>query len=123
MTYPSPFKHLLFSVEIIFSIGTFQFSNRCFFLLLKMPMTRKVEVGRVQVERVGVLYNAYVGCHHGSGAGTGLFKPRYRPFFTSLWLHVNRFSIFISRSSGFFNKILGFSDKWAFFSKNTSFST
>ena len=50
-----------------------------FFLFLKLPMTR-----RVQVCRVGVLYNKSVGCHRGSGDRGDGFESLYRPNFSRL---------------------------------------
>ena len=47
-----------------------------FFLFLKLPMTRRVEVCRFDV-----LYNSKVGCHRGSEAGSGRIESRYRPYF------------------------------------------
>ena len=50
-----------------------------FFLFLKLPMTR-----RVQVCRDGVLYSTSIGCHCGSEAGGGGFESHYWPHFVRL---------------------------------------
>ena len=68
----SPYFLLLFSPKIFFQKENIQFSNRRFFIFLKLPMTR-----RVLVCRVGVLYNTIIGCHRGSEAGDGGFESRY----------------------------------------------
>ena len=70
----------LFSVKKNFRNEKIQFSSRrFFFLLVKLPMTR-----RVQVCKVDVLYNTRVGCHRASEAGGDRFKSRYWPYFSRL---------------------------------------
>ena len=60
-----------FLPKIFFRKENIQFSNSRFLLFLKLPMTRKV-----QVCRVGVLYDTSIACQRGSEAGGSGFESR-----------------------------------------------
>ena len=82
-----------------------------YFLFLKLPMTR-----RVQVCRVGVLNNTCVGCHCGSEAGGGGFESGYRPNFLRLFRYsLTRFYFLKTKSKVFHDKNWFFFGKWACF--------
>ena len=58
-----------------------------FYLFLKLPMTR-----RVQVCRVSIFYNTSIGCHRGSEFGGGECESRYRLNFSPVCFSLTRAS-------------------------------
>ena len=101
---------IIFCRKVFFPKENIQFHGRRFLLFLKLPMTR-----RVQVCKVGVLYNTSVGCHRGSKAGGGRLESRYRPLFKGFLMYwLTRFP-FVTKNFYFFDKNLGFFVKWALF--------
>ena len=84
-----------------------------FFLFLKLPMTR-----RVQVCRVRVLYDTYVGCYSGLDAGGGGFKFRLRSYFLRLFRYsLTRSQFLTTKIRVFSTKNIWFFGKWVFCQK------
>ena len=84
-----------------------------FFFFFKLPMTR-----RVQICRVDVLYITSVACYRSLEAGGGSFESRYRPYFLRfLRYSLTRSQLLTSKIKirVFFDKISAFFCKWAFF--------
>ena len=109
---------LLFFVEI-FLKKIFNSVVGVFFLFLKLPMTR-----RVQVCRLGILYNTGLGCHRGSETGEGGFKFRYVPCFLLLFRYSITRSCFSATKVGVFSKkVQGFLINGLFSQKLPLFAT
>ena len=80
-----------------------KFNSKVFFLLLKLPMMR-----RVQVCRVSVLYNTSVKCLRGSEAVVFGFECHYLPFLLRLLRSsFTRFYFLTTKVRVFSPKILG----------------
>ena len=100
----------LFSFAIFFGGKLFISVVGDFFIFMKLPFTR-----RVQVCRFGVLYNTSIGCHRAPEAGGGGAKSRYRPYFKQSFRYTfTRFYFVTTKIGGFWENFRVFTVDWFF---------